>query len=336
MRHHRRNPAARGRPARGLSTIVALLISLGLGGDAHAQSEYPTRPLRLIIPFGAGGIADIQSRIVAGELGKRLGQQVVVENQPAGLGIPAAKAVLSAPPDGYALALFANGTATSVSLIADLTFDPVRDFVPVANLIYFDFLLAANASSAFRSLADVIAAARTRPGTLNIGTTARGSSSNLAAELLRFTASIEATVVPYRNPADLTVALLRSDVDLVLDTYALLKPAIDDGKARAVASTGPTRSPATPDVPTAQESGLAGFEVASWQGVFVRAGTPAPIVERLNRELRAVVARSDVKERLLQLGLEAHAGTPEELGTRLRTDIDRWAQVIARAGIEKR
>lgn len=309
---------------------------LGVLASAHAQSDYPTRPLRLIIPFGAGGIADIQSRIVAGELGKRLGQQVVVENQPAGLGIPAAKAVLSAPPDGYALALFANGTATSVSLVADLTFDPVRDFAPVANLIYFDFLLAANASSPYRSLSDVVTAARARPGALNFGTTARGSSSNLAAELLRLTAGISATVVPYRNPADLTVALLRGDADLVLDTYALLKPAIDDGKARAIASTGPQRSPATPAVPTAQESGLAGFEVTSWQGVFVRAGTPGAVIERLNLELRAVMAQPDVQARLLQLGLEAHAGTPNELGARLKSDIDKWAKVIAQTGIEKR
>ena len=315
---------------------VTTMISVILIADVRSQAEYPVRPVRLIMPFGAGGIADLQARIVAAELGKRLGQQVVVENQPAGFGIPAAKAVLSAPPEGYALALFANGTATSVSLVRDLTFDPVRDFAPVANLVYFDFLMAVNAKSRYRSIADVVAAARERPGTLNFGTTARGSSSNLAAELVRLTAGINVTVVPYRNPADLTVALLRGDVDMVLDTYALLKPTIEDGKARAIATTGTKRSATTPNVPTAQEGGLAGFEVTSWQGLFVRAGTPAVVIERLNRELRSVVAQDDVKDRLLQLGLEARSGTPEELGSRLKSDIEKWAKVIAQAGIEKR
>jgi tripartite-type tricarboxylate transporter receptor subunit TctC len=171
---------------------------------------------------------------------------------------------------------------------------------------------------------------------LNFGTTARGSSSNLAAELLKSTANINVTVVAYRNPAELTVGLLRNDVDMVLDTYALLKPAIDDGKARGLASTGAKRSPVTPNIPTANESGLPGFEVTSWQGVFARAGTPPAVIEKLNRELRAVLSDASVKERLLQVGLEAHAGTPEEMGARLKSDIDKWAKVITQAGIEKR
>jgi tripartite-type tricarboxylate transporter receptor subunit TctC len=315
---------------------MAALLCSALSAGAYAQADYPNRPIRLVIPFGAGGIADIQARIVSAELGKRLGQQVIVDNQPAGFGIPAARAVLTAAPDGYTLALFANGTATSVSLVKDLGFDPVKDFVPVSNVIYFDFLIAVNAESPYRTLADLIGAVRERPGRLNFGATAPGGSSNLAAELVKSTANIQVTVVPYRNPAELPVALLRNDVDMVLDTYALLKPTIDDGKARGLASTGAKRSPVTPNIPTAQESGLAGFEVTSWQGVFVKAGTPAAIIERLNRELRIVLAEPSVKERLLTVGLEAHAGTPEELGARLKSDIDKWAKVIAAAGIEKR
>ena len=303
---------------------------------ASAQADYPTRPIRLVIPFGAGGIADVHSRITAAELSKRLGQQVVVENQPAGLGIPAARAVLQAPADGHTLALFANGTATAVSLVKDLGFDPTKDFVPVANLIYFEFVVGVNANSNYRTVADIVAAAKANPGKLNIGTTARGSSSNLAAELLRLTAGINVTVVPYRNPSDLPIALMRQDVDAVLDTYALLKSSVESGAARLVASTGASRSAVFPDLPTVAESGLAGFDVTSWNAVFARADTPGPIVEKLNREIRAIQADPEIKQRLLQLGLQAYSGPPEELGNRLKSDIAKWAKVIDQAGIEKR
>jgi tripartite-type tricarboxylate transporter receptor subunit TctC len=303
---------------------------------ARAQADFPNRPIRLVIPFGAGGIADVHSRITAAELSKRLGQQVIIDNQPAGLGIPAARAVLQAGADGHTLALFANGTATAVSLIKDLGFDPTKDFVPVANLIYFDFIVAVNASSNYRSVGDLITAAKQNPGKLNIGTTARGSSSNLAAELLRLTAGINVTVVPYRNPSDLPIALMRQDVDVVLDTYALLKSSIEGGSVRSLASTGGKRSAVFPDLPTVSESGLAGFDVTSWNAIFARAETPAAIVQKLNTEIRTIQADPEVKQRLLQVGLEAYSGPPEELGARLKSDIEKWAKVIDQAGIEKR
>jgi tripartite-type tricarboxylate transporter receptor subunit TctC len=184
-------------------------------------------------------------------------------------------------------------------------------------------------------LADFVSAARAQPGTLNIGTTARGSSSHLAAELLRLTAGINVTVVPYRNPADLPIALLRNDVAMVLDTHALLKPTMDDNQTRALATTGGKRSAALPNVPTAAEGGLTGYEVTSWNGIFAPAGTPPDVVARLNREYREILARPEVKARLLKLSLEAQASSPEELGARLKGDIEKWAKVIAQAGIEK-
>jgi tripartite-type tricarboxylate transporter receptor subunit TctC len=316
---------------------AALLGALGVGAAAHAQADtYPTRAVRLVIPFGAGGIADIHSRLVAAELSKRLGQQVYVENQPGGFGIPAARTALTAPPDGHTLTLFANGTATSVSLLKDLTFDPLKDFTPVANVVEFEFLMVVNAQSKYRSVGDVLTDAKQRPGAFKIGTTAQGSSSHLAAVLLRSSAGVDLTVVPYRNPADLPIALLRNDVDMVLDTLALLKGTIDDGKARPIAVTGSRRSAALPHIPTAQEGGLAGYEVTSWNGIFARAGVPAPVIERLNREIRATVAMPEIKQRLLQLGLLASSGPPEDLRARLQSDIAKWAKVIADAGIERR
>jgi len=317
--------------------FLGLLFVVGApASNAQVQADYPTRPIRLVIPFGAGGIADVHSRVTAAELSKRLGQQVVVENQPAGLGIPAARSVLQAPADGHTLALFANGTATAVSLVKDLGFDPVKDFAPVANLIYFDFVIGVNANSNYRSVADIVTAAKANPGKLNIGTTARGSSSNLAAELLRLTAAINVTVVPYRNPSDLPIALMRQDVDAVLDTYALLKSSVESGAARLVASTGAKRSAVFPELPTVAESGLAGFDVTSWNAVFARAETPAPIIEKLNREIRAIQSDPEIKQRLLQLGLQAYSGPREELGERLKSDIAKWAKVIEQAGVEQR
>jgi tripartite-type tricarboxylate transporter receptor subunit TctC len=313
--------------------IVALLAFLS--GVARAET-YPDRPVRLVIPFGPGGIADIHSRIIAGELSKRFGKQVYVENQPGGMGIPAARTALSAPPDGYTLTLFANGTATSVSLVKDLTFDPVGDFSPVANIVTFDFLIVVNSKSNYRSVSDVIRAAREHPGTLKIGTTASGSSSNLAALLFKLTANVDINVIPYRNPSDLTIGLLRNDVDMVLDTYALLKSTIDSGNARPIATTGPKRSTVLPDIPTVQEGGLPGFDVTSWNAIFVRKGVDKAIVQRLNNEVRSILETDNIKTRLRELGLEATPMTPEELGARLQSDIKKWAAVITKVGLAKK
>jgi tripartite-type tricarboxylate transporter receptor subunit TctC len=304
-------------------------------GRAEAQSDYPAKPVRVVVPFGPGGIADTSLRIVAEKLTGELGQQVVVENQPGAGGITAAMNALKAPADGYTLALLTNGTAISVPLFKKLRFDPLTDFTPVSSVAFFDFVLVTNAQSAFRSVADVVAAARATPGGLNVGTINIGSSQNLSAELLKSTAGVDFTIVPYRQTPDLLVAVLRADVDLMIDNYAAVKSALDDGRARAIATTGTARSPALPDVPTVQESGIQGFEVTSWNGVFAPAGTPAEAIDTMNRALQTVLAMPDVKQRLLDLGVEGRAGTPEELHARLQADIGKWSEVIAKAGIER-
>jgi tripartite-type tricarboxylate transporter receptor subunit TctC len=314
---------------------LAVLISICVSNTAHADATYPTRPVHLLVPFGAGGIADIQSRIIGEELGKRIGQPVVIENRPGAFGIPAALAARNAAPDGYTLALFTNGTATSVSLTS-LPFDPVRDFVPVANVVYFDFLIVVNADSKYQSAGDLIAAARATPGKLNIGTTERGGSSNLAAVLFTRVAAFDATIVTYRSSAELPVALMRNDVGMVLDNYAAFKPLLEAGRFRALAVTSSQRSAILPDVPTVAESGLAGFDVNSWNGWFAPVGTPRPVIEKLNNALREVVAQPSVRERLLKIGVEPHVGSPEEMGDRLRADIEKWRPVISQAGIERR
>jgi tripartite-type tricarboxylate transporter receptor subunit TctC len=314
------------------AAVVTLLLLTPL---AHAQQNYPTRPVRLIIPFGPGGIADITSRLVAERLGERLGQRIVIENQPGAGGVTAARSALSAAADGYTLALLTNGTAISVPLFKNLPFDPLTDFTPVSSFAYFDFIFATNADARYRSLAEVIAAARERPGALNIGTINVGSSQNLSAELFRSTAGVSMTIVPYRTTPEVLVALLRNDVDLMIENFAALKSPLAEGKIRAVAASGSVRAPALPEVPTVKEAGVAGFEVNSWNGLFAPAKTPPEIVATLNAALREVLGSPDLKQRFLELGVEAKASSPEEIGARLRADIEKWSQVIARAGIQR-
>lgn len=312
-----------------------LLVSITSGWPAHAQANYPTRPVRIIVPFAAGGVADITARVVADKLGEKLGQRFVVENQPGAGGISAARSALSAAPDGYTLAMLTNGTAISVPLFKSLPFDPLKDFAPISTLGFFDFIIGTNAGSEFATLADFLKAARAQPGKLNVGTINVGSSQNLSAELFKASAAIDFAIVPYRATPEVIVGLLRNDVHAMIDTYAVMKSGLSDGKIRPVASTGAKRSAWLPDVPTVQEAGVADYEVISWNALFARAGTPADVIATLNRALGEVLASADVKQRLLELGIEARAGAPEELAARLKADIEKWARVIERAGIAK-
>lgn len=322
-----------------MTTLARLFLLaaaiLAASPAVRAQQGYPVKPVRLIIPFGAGGIADITSRIVADRLGEKLGQRFVVENQPGAGGVAAARSVLSAPADGHTLALLTNGTAISVALFKALPFDPAADFVPVSSFAFFDFVFAANADAPYRTLADLIAAAKTKPGGLNVGTINVGSSQNLSAELFKAAAGVNFTIVPYRSTPELLVGLLRNDVDLAIDTYAALKSTIVDGKVRPLATSSRTRSALLPDVLTVQESGVADFDVVSWNGLFAPAKTPPEIVQALNQALQSVLALPDVKSRFLDLGIEARASTPDELKARLKGDIDKWSAVITRAGIAR-
>lgn len=318
-----------------IASVLAAIGALSTHGGAGAQQAYPSKAVRIILPFGAGGVADISTRLVAERLGERVGQRFIIENQPGAGGINAARSVLSASPDGYTLALLSNGTAISVGLFKALPFDPLKDFLPISSMAYFDFVFAVNAGSDIRSLADFLKAARERPGALNVGTINIGSSQHLSAVLFKTEAKVDFAIVPFRGTPDALVALLRNDVHLVIDTLAAMKGQLDDKKIRAVATSGPKRSEATPDVPTVSEAGVSGFDVTSWNGLFVRAGTPPAVIDTLNRHMREVLAQPELKKRFLELGLEARATAPAELRQRLESDIAKWSAVIERAGIPK-
>jgi tripartite-type tricarboxylate transporter receptor subunit TctC len=316
-----------------LAFAIGALIALA--PVAAPAQNYPTRPVRIILPFAAGGVADITARVVAEKLGEELKQRFVVENQPGAGGITAARSALAATPDGYTLAMITNGTAISVPLFKSLPFDPLTDFAPISSLGYFDFVFGTNAESAHRTLPDLLKAMREQPGKLNVGTINIGSSQNLSAELFKSTAGIDFAIIPYRGTPEVVVSLLRNDVNMMIDSYAAMRSAISDGKIRAIATTGTQRSQSLAAVPTVAEAGVQGFDVVSWNALFVRAGTPDSVIQTLNAALQKVLASPDVKQRLLELGIEARASTPAEIHGRLRGDIDKWSKVIERSGIAK-
>jgi tripartite-type tricarboxylate transporter receptor subunit TctC len=315
--------------------LLAICAFIASPEQAHAEASYPNRAVRIVVPFAAGGVADTTARIVAEKLTDKLGQRFYIENQPGAGGIAAARTAISSPPDGYTLVMLTNGTAVSVSLFEKLPFDPLRDFEPISSLGFFDFIFATSASSDFRALADFIAAAKAKPGALNVGTINIGSTQNLSAELFKTAANIDFTIVPFRGTPEVEVSLLQGNLALMIDSYSAMRGNIADGKFRALASSGATRSESTPEIATVQEGGVTGYDVVSWNALFAPARTPGEIVGKLNSALRDILADTQLKKRLLALGIEAKAGTPEEISTRLRSDIDKWRQVIEKASIPK-
>jgi tripartite-type tricarboxylate transporter receptor subunit TctC len=318
-----------------LATLILPALSV-IAGTAEAQQAYPSQPLRFVVPFGPGGVGDTTARVVAEKLGERLGQRIVVENNPGGGGIAAARAVLSAPADGHSLALLTNGTSVSVGLFKSLTFDPLADYAPVSKLGTFEFFITVKGDAPFRTLADLLKAARDNPGKLNLGTINPGSTQHLSAMLLKSTAGIDVAWVPFKSSGDLLVALLRGDVDVAIDAYVAFKGNFDDGKIRPLASTAAKRFPLLPDVPTAREGGAGDYETVSWNGIFVKAGTPPAVVAQLNKATAEVLADPALKEKLLGLGIIAESSSPEALTTFFKGDIAKWSDVIEKNKIEKR
>jgi tripartite-type tricarboxylate transporter receptor subunit TctC len=305
------------------------------GATAHAQASYPTRPVRVILPFAAGGQADITARLVAERLTEKHGQRFVVENQPGPGGIIAARSVLSAAPDGYTLGLATNGTSISVALYTALPFDPVKDFVTISTIGYFNVLLATNNDSEFRTLGDFIKAAKAAPGKLNIGTIAVGSTQNLAGELFKASAGLDVQIVPYRTTPDVIVGLIRNDIQLMVDFYAPMESALEQNRIRGVGTSGTARTKYLAAVPTVAEAGVPGYEVTAWNGLFAPKGTSPAIVDQLNKSVRDIVGLSDIRDRFAALGIEAKASTPDEFKARMQADVGKWAAVIEHAGIPK-
>ena len=318
------------------ATALIGAVTTALPGRAAGAPPYPVRPVMLIVPYAAGGVADTGMRILADKLSSKLGQQFVVDNRPGAGGIVAAKAGSSAAADGYTLLMTGNNNAISASLFKSLPYNILTDFASVSTVSFFDLLVVTRAGSPLKSIADVVAAARANPGKLNIGTINPGSTQNLAAELFRSTAGVKVTIVPFRTSPDMAGAIMRGDIDVAFEFFAALQGLIADHKIRVLASTGSKRTAYLPDVPTIAESGVAGYEVLSWNGISVPAATPKPVVATLENAINAVLPLPDVQQRANRLGMAMRASTPDEMTGRLKADTAKWSAVIEKAGIPKR
>jgi tripartite-type tricarboxylate transporter receptor subunit TctC len=318
-----------------LAAVAVALVPL-VPAPAAADPDYPTRPVRIIVPYGAGGIADVTMRLAAQKLSERLGQQFFVDNRPGAGGVLGARAAAAAAPDGYTLGMIGGGLTIAKSLFKSLPYDLVDDFVPISTTAFYGLVIVARADSGLKSVASVIAAAHAQPGKINFGTINPGSNQHLAAELFRSMARIDVTMIPYKTTPDLITALLRGDVDVAFEYEAGLGAMMTDPRVAVIAYTGPARMPHLPDLPTVAESGLPGYEVTSWNGLAAPKGTPPEIVAKLSHAVVDAMAEPDMRAALAKFGMESRGATSEELSARIRRDIAKWADVIDKAGIEKK
>jgi tripartite-type tricarboxylate transporter receptor subunit TctC len=319
-----------------IACAVAVLVAFVAAiTPARAQSDYPNRPVHIIVPYGPGGVADVNMRLVADKLSSRLKQPFVVENRPGAGSIVAAKAAASSAPDGYTVLQTGNNTAIAAALFEVLPYNILTDFASTSTTGFFDLLVVTKPDSPLKSLQDFVNTARAKPGKLNIATTAPGSTQNLAAELLKSLTGVNVTIVTFRTSGDMMGAVLRGDVDIAFEFYAAASGLISSKQLVALASTGSKRSTYLPDVPTVQESGVQGYEASSWTGISVPAGTPKPVVQILTKAINDAMLSPDIQEKARALGLDLRGSNSEEMTARMKKDIAIWSGVIEKAGIQK-
>jgi tripartite-type tricarboxylate transporter receptor subunit TctC len=305
-----------------------------LSTGALAQN-YPTQPIRILLPYGAGGVADITARVVAQKLSQQLGQQVLIDNRPSAGQIVATEAVMKAEPDGYTLLWFNQGHAVSVSLFNSLPYDPAKDFAPISTVGFFGMALLVDSKSPYKSVSDFIASAKANPGKLNVGTTSPGGTQYIAAELFKSMAGLDFQTVPFKTTPLIVASVKTGDLQAMVEILAPVIPHIKSGNLRALAVTFDRRFAGLPDIPTLAESGVPGYEASAWNGVAAPLKTPKAIVDRLNREINAAVAAPEVKQRLQELGVDARGSTPEALHALLVSETAKWKKVVEAAKIPR-
>jgi tripartite-type tricarboxylate transporter receptor subunit TctC len=312
---------------------VACLLAFNL--NSFAQTSFPTKPLKIVVPFGAGGVADLTARTVAQKLGENLGQSVVIENKPGAGGVVATDTVAKSTPDGYTLLLMSNATAVSAGLFKTLPYDAEKDLIPLSILGTFDIAILVNNDSKFTSLSDLLSFAKANPGKLNIGSINVGSTQNLAAELFKSTAGIDAQVVPFNGTPAVMTALRGGQIDVGVEILAPVLPQIKGQALRALAVTGDKRAAALPQVPTAKESGVRNLYAASWNALAAPAKTPKEVVQKLNQEIQNALNHPDVRKKLLEMNVEPLPSSLQQAADLLGSETKRWGEVIQRAGIQK-
>jgi len=314
---------------------MAAWVTATAPAQAQAQTSFPNRTMRIFVPYGPGGVGDLTMRLVAQKMTDRMGKQVIIENRPGAGGVLAAKATMDSPPDGYTMLVTGNGTAISMSLFKVRPYHALNDFTQISVCASFEMLIATPAGSPYKTVQDIIAAARANPGKLNLAAINPGSTQNLSAHLFKQLTGIDAQIVTYRTTPDLITALVRNDVHVAFDFYAGLQAAIIDKKINIVASSDEQRNPLLPGVPTAKESGLPEYVVTSWNALSAPAGLPDDILAILNREINASLADPELQAKAKQFGMNAKGSTPQEMRARMERDINRWAGVIEKAGIAR-
>ena len=316
------------------AALIAGLLCAITGTDAQPAS-YPTKPVRLIVPYGPGGVGDLTMRLLADKLDKQLHRRFVIENRPGAGGIVAMTEVLRAPPDGYMLGEMGNGQAISMSLFNKLPYNVLTDFSQISVAASFEMLLAVPDRSPYKSLKDILDAARKNPGKLNLGAISPGASQNLSAHVFEQVTGAKFTLVAYRTTPDLVTALLRGDVAMGFDFYAALHPMIGPGRIRIIATSGEKRDPLLPNVPTVKEDGYPSYIVTSWNGIAARAGVPKSFVDLLSMIITEALASPDIQAKARTLGIDARGSTPEQMHERMAADIAKWRAVIEKSGIPK-
>jgi tripartite-type tricarboxylate transporter receptor subunit TctC len=314
---------------------VLIVVGVATGTVAISQQAYPNKPLKIVVPFGAGGVADLTARTVAQKLGENMGQSIVIENKPGAGGVVATDAVAKSAPDGYTLLLMSNATAVSAGLFKSLPYDAEKDLTPLSILGTFDIAIVVPQESKFANLGDLLSFAKANPGKLNIGSINVGSTQHLAAELFKSTAGIDAQVVPFNGTPAVLTALRGGQIDVGVEILAPVLPQIKGQALRALAVTGDKRSAALPQVPTAKEAGVRSLYAASWNALAVPSKTPRDIVQRLHQEIQNALNAPDVRKKLIDMNVEPQPSTLQQAAELLGSETKRWGEVIQRAGIPK-
>jgi len=297
---------------------------------------YPSKPVRIIVPYGPGGIADVTMRLVAQDLSKRFGQQFFIENRPGAGGVVGMQSARDAPADGYTLVMVGGGLTIAKALFKSLPYNIETDFTPISTTASYGLVITTKAGSPYQTIKDVIADAKAHPGTLNFGTINAGSAQNLSAELFRTIANLDVTIVPYKTTPDLANAVLRGDVDVAFEYFVGFQSPIASSQMVVLATTARGRASNLPNVPTVIESGLPGYEVTSWNGLAVPKGTPSDIVTELNRAVGEALESPEIQKFSNAAGMDARGMSSDDLHQRIKSDVAKWSQVIEAAGIKKR
>ena len=317
-----------------LIAVAFACAALALSVNTRAQGSYPNKPIRIVVPTTAGGAADIMTRQLAQKLSESMGTPVIVDNKPGGGNVVGSDSVAKAPPDGYTVLMTYTDHVYNPFLRASMPYDTVKDFAPVVHIGSVPLLVVVNPEVPARSIQDLIGLAKARPNQLNFASAGSGTSLHLAGELFRMMASIEVTHVPYKGTSPGFVDLLAGRVQFMFPTMVSAWQNVQSGKLRALATTGTKRAANLPDLPTVAEAGLPGYEASIWYAVLVPANTPRDIVMRLNAEFRKALAAPDIAARLTEQGFVIAPGTPEELGAKINSELDRWGKLIKEAKIK--